>query len=577
MKEGSIVYPQVIPEINDWPINKLLSDRKNFIQEIDEFTFQRLVKQHGDDLPNILAKTVYLERIRIKEEPWKIDPPNERLYWKKISKKLLGKAYKMTEEEQLVNSKELLKSVIHRYSEEIVATFRKSTFLFARRFLTVFFNRLLNTAAGRNMKRIFGTEHKIYERLLTRGEIDKIRSLITKGTVVIVPTHSSNLDSILIGYAMDTILGLPSFSYGAGLNLYNTGYTAYFMNRIGTYRVDRRKKNPVYLETLKAMSKLSIQRGTNSLFFPGGTRSRSGELENKLKMGLLGTALEAQRLCYQKDIENKVFIVPLIISYHVVLEATFLIEQHLKRVGKERYLKARDEFHSFRKLLKFGWNFFSQPSEITLSFGKPMDVLGNFVDADGVSHDRKGQPINVKEYFMSNGEVVEDWQREMEYTKILGQRIAERYRKENIVLTSHLVAFAAFIILKKENPNLDLFGVLRLPPEDFVFPIKKMNDVVKQLQAKLISLKEKGRIKLSDQISYNIDELIKDGVRNLGIYHPEKTLKFNKKGQLVSQNFKLLYFYHNRLTIYELEKSIVWSKVSKEQKMEVEVEAEATV
>lgn len=570
MKEGSIVHPQVIPEINDWPINKLLADRKNFIEEIDEFTFQRLLKQSGDELPNVLAKTVYLERIRIKEEPWKIDPPNENQYWKKISKKLLRNAHQMTPEEKETNHKTILKSIIHRYSEEIVATFKKSTFLFARRFLTVFFNRLLNTAAGRNMKRIFGTKHKIYERLLTKGEIEKIRSLIKKGTVIIVPTHSSNLDSILIGYAMDAILGLPSFSYGAGLNLYNTGYTAYFMNRIGTYRVDRRKKNPIYLETLKAMSQLSIQRGTNSLFFPGGTRSRSGELENKVKMGLLGTAIEAQRGCYQKGKENKIFIVPLIISYHVVLEAKFLIEQHLRSTGKEKYLKSRDEFYSFRKLIKFGWNFFSQPSEITLSFGKPLDVLGNFVDENGDSHDRQGRKLNVREYFMTNGEVTEDSQREVEYTKMLADRIVERYFKENIVLTSHLVAFAAFVILKKENPSLDLFGVLRLPPEDFVFPIRKMRDVVGQLKNVLIEMQENGKLKLSDQIYYDVDELINDGVRKVGIYHPEKTLVFNKKGQLVSQNFKLLYFYHNRLINYHLEKKILWNKVSSVEKMEVE-------
>ena len=571
MKEGSKVYPHIISEINDWPINKLLADRKNLIKELDEFTFQKLVQEHGSELPNIVAKTVYLERIRIKEEPWKVDPPNEQLYWKKISRKLVGKSHKMTPDEQKANSEEVLRSIIHRYSEEIVATFKKSTFLFARRFLTVFFNRLLNTAAGRNMKRIFGTKHKVYERLLTKGEIEKVRSLITKGTVVIVPTHSSNLDSILIGYAMDTILGLPSFSYGAGLNLYNTGYTAYFMNRIGAYRVDRRKKNPVYLETLKGMSQLSIERGTNSLFFPGGTRSRSGELENKLKMGLMGTAIQAQRRCFSNVKDNKVFIVPLVISYHVVLEAKFLIEQHLKQTGKERYMRARDEFYSFRKLLKFGWNFFSQPSEITLSFGKPMDVLGNFVDEDGKSFDRKGRELDVKEYFMSNGEVVEDQQREIEYTKILADRIVERYFKENIVLTSHLVAFAAFLILKKENPNLDLFGVLRLPPEDFVFPIRKMKDVVYQLTNTLTELAKKGKLKISEQINADIERLIEDGVRNLGVYHPEKTLVFNKRGDLISQDFKLLFFYHNRLTHYGMENTIVWSNVSNEQEIEVEV------
>lgn len=100
-----------------------------------------------------------------------------------------------------------------------------------------------------------------------KGDIDHVRSLAQKGTLIIVPTHFSNLDSILIGYVLDAVTGLPAFSYGAGLNLYNTGYTAYFMNRLGAYRVDRRKKNKIYLETLKSMSSLSIQRGTNSIFF----------------------------------------------------------------------------------------------------------------------------------------------------------------------------------------------------------------------------------------------------------------------------------------------------------------------
>lgn len=289
-----------------------------------------------------------------------------------------------------------------------------------------------------------------------------------------------------------------------------------------------------------------------------------------MKLGLLGTAMEAQRALYQKEEPKKVFIVPLILSYHVVLEAKFLIEQHLKRTGKERYIKSRDEFYSLRKLLKFAWNFFSQPSRITLSFGKPMDVLGNFVDNEGISYDRFGNTIDVKEYFLSNGEVVEDLQRESEYTRILSERIVERYFKENIVLTSHLVAFAAFSILKHENPKLDLYGLLRLPPEDYVFPLEKMQDVVEQLRKKLFDMNEQGRIKLSEEIHWDIDALIRDGVRNIGIYHPEKTLKFNKDGHLISQDFNLLYFYHNRLIHYKLEKAIVWNKVSSRALVELE-------
>ncbi len=573
MSESSKIYPHIFPEISDWPIYRLLSDRKNLVAEIESYTFDRLKILYGNELEDIIAKTIYLERIRVREEPWKVDEPDEPVFWKKLGQKLAKGSLNGNGTGQNGTLDEILRQILHRYAEEIVGTFKISTFQFARHFLSMFFNRLLNTAAGRNMKRIFGKEHKVYERLLTKGDIENIRHLATKGTLVVVPTHSSNLDSILIGYAMDTIVGLPSFSYGAGLNLYNTGYTAYFMNRLGAYRVDRRKKNPVYLETLKAMSSLSIEKGTNSIFFPGGTRSRSGALESKLKMGLMGTAVEAQRRIYEKGKDEKIIIVPLILSYHVVLEAKYLIEQHLRITGKEKYLKVKDAFYSFRKLLKFGWNFFSQPSEITLSFGKPMDVLGNFLDNDGNSLDLFGNQVDTREYFMLDGNITEDLQRESEYTIVLAERIVERYYKDNIVLSSHVVSFAVFNLLKYENPALDIFGLLRLPPDDYVFEIETVREIVLQLQARLLDMQKSGRIKLSNQILQPVNEIIKDGVRNLGIYHAEETLLYNKEGDIVSQDFDLLFFYHNRLTGYGLEKAIVLRDEPINKKEQIQGEA----
>ena len=551
------IYPPVIEDIEQWPIYQLSEDRETFIKELNSFTLNRLMKQPLDQVTDSIAKTIYLERIRIKEEPWKVDPPNERLFWKRIRKSLVKRSLDKEGEAARKDTEKILLKIINRYSEEIVGTFKKGTFMFARRFLTVFFNRLLNTAAGRNFKRIWGRKHQVYQRLKVKGEVAAIRALMKKGTVVVVPTHFSNLDSIMIGYAMDAILGLPSFSYGAGLNLYNTGYTAYFMNRLGTYRVDRRKKNPIYLETLKAMSNLSIQRGTNSLFFPGGTRSRSGALENRLKLGLLGTAVEAQRAICEKGRADKIFIVPLIISYHVVLEAKDLIEQHLKRTGKELYI---DASYSRRKVLKFIWKVFSESSDITLSFGKPMDVMGNFVDEQGNSFDQLNRLIDIKEYFVSNGVVSTDLQREAEYTKLLADRIVERYHKENIVLSSHLLAFATFNVLQNQNPSLDLYGLLRLPPDEYIFPIDTIRNVVNELRTHLIEMETASQIQLSPEIHWEIDRLIKDGAKNLGSYHAEKPLSFTEKGDLVSEDFKLLYYYHNRLENYQLEKAIAWGQ-----------------
>lgn len=560
-------HPQIWPNIEDWPIYKLHDDRKNFVKEIEDFTLERLLRKDTSQVTDVIAKAIYKEQIRVKEEPWKVDPPKERLFWKKIRKRLMKESLDQPDAVAAKANKELLQDIIHRYAEEIVGTFKISTFKFARKFLYIFFTRLLNTAASRNYKRIWNSKHHLYDKLKVRGEVDAVRKLIKKGTLVVAPTHFSNLDSILIGYALDEVVGLPSFAYGAGLNLYNSGPAAYYMNRLGAYRVDRRKKNSVYLETLKAMSNLAIQRGTNSLFFPGGTRARDGALESRLKLGLLGTIVEAQRGIYQEGKDEKVFVVPLILGYHFVLEAKHLIEQHLRRVGREQYFVSRDGSQSIRMIIKFIWQLFSKSNEIVISLGQPMDVLGNPVDEEGNSYDNYGNKIEVREYFMSDGAVTEDIQRETQYTRALANKITERYKKDNIVLSSHLIAFAAFEILKHENSRLDLYGILRLPPEDYVFSKDKLTKVVAQLREVLLEMKENGDIRLSGEVEGDLETLVSQGVERLGNFHSLDPLRFDKKGRIVSRNFKILYYYHNRLSGYDLESKIKWAE--KEEMMEM--------
>ena len=560
LSHKSTIYERIIPDTADWPIYLLSQDRSNFIREIDEFTTAKLSKKYKGDLSDLLVKTLYQERIRIKESPWKVDPPNERVFWNKISKQLIKKSLDRQDKTASETNRYLLEKIVNRYSEEIVGTFQLGTHKFAVRFLTILFNRLFNAAVDKSIRSLWRGRRQLYERLQVVGEVETVRELFKHGTVVVVPTHFSNLDSILVGYAMDQIMGLPSFSYGAGLNLYNSGPAAYFMNRLGAYRVDRRKKNAVYLETLKSMSNLSIQRGVNSLFFPGGTRSRSGAIEQEVKMGLLGTAVEAQRALSQKGSDKKVFIVPLVIGYHFVLEAPFLIEQYLRITGKENYLRLRDEGSSVRAWLRYIWQFFSTTNDITLTVGRPMDVLGNFVNQDGKSFDRKGNPVDIKEYFSSvDGQLNEDTQREGEYTKILAERLVERYFVENVVLSSHLLAFTVFEILVHQNPKLDLFGLLRLPPEEYVFPFKSVVEVIEQLQAELFRMEREGRLMLSPEIHLPAEELIRDAMKKLGVFHRKKTLLYNKEGDIMSEDFRVLYYYHNRLENYGLDRKVHWS------------------
>jgi len=554
MNRKSKIYPQIYQEIEDWPIFKMHEDRQGFVDSLNDYTYKELMKVHGDDLDNLIARTIYLEQIRIKENPWKVDPASDTIFWKKLKKQ-----FKSNDTGDQIISQDILKIIINKYSEEIIGDFKTKTLKFARKFLFSFFNRLLNTAAGRNYHRIWGTKYRLYERLKVYGEVEKIRALMKKGTVVIVPTHFSNLDSILIGYALDAIIGLPSFSYGAGLNLFDSEIAAYFMNRIGTYRVDRRKKNPIYLETLKNVPNLAVQRNTNSLFFPGGTRSRTGALETKLKVGFIKSLIMAQRDIVKHDQDNKVFVVPLVLSYHVVLEASSLIDQHLRRTGEEKYMVLPSESLTISKSLKFAWRFFSEASDISLSFGEPMDVMGYLVDEEGRSVDDRGREVNVGDYFKMDGLVSTDSQREYVYSKLLAEKIVESYFRNNIVLSSQLVAFAAFNIIKKQYPGLDVFGIIRLPTDDVVIQRAHLLRVIDDLKAILKNMAIKGKLKINAILLEDAEIVLKDGMNNLGIYHAKKPLTFNEDNDIISEDFKFLYYYHNRLENYGLASQVVWN------------------
>ena len=542
----------LIEDISKWPLHELYENRDKFVSEINEHTLSSFRNHSSEELKEVIERTIYQERVRMNRKSWKVDPPNEKTFWKRITKELEAAAKLDEEEHKKRVFIELLLRIINRYSEEIAGNFKIKTFLFARKFLTFFFGRLLNTAASKGIPRIFGTKHRLQKSLPICGKVEHTRALFDKGVVILVPTHFSNLDSILIGYVLDFMAGIPAFHYGAGLNLYNAEIAAYFMNRLGAYRLDRRKKNKVYMNTLKTMSSLSIQKGVNTIFFPGGTRSRSGHLEHELKLGLLSTCLDAQRKLLESGSDKKVFIVPVVFNYHFVLEAKFLIDGYLRRKGKEKYIRTTDNSNSWLNKLSFIYKLFDKDSEILTSFGQPTDVFGNNVDINGVSLDKEGNKIDIVEYFMRDGEIVEDEQREFIYTKFLGEKIVESYKKYNVVLSSELVAFTGFRLVREFHHDLDLFSILRSPVEDFSVSKQRFMEAFKEIYDQILELARKGKLQIQEEFSLDLETIVEEGFRKLGCYHSDKPL-FIKDNCIRSADYKLLYYYHNRLDIYELE------------------------
>jgi glycerol-3-phosphate O-acyltransferase len=415
---------------------------------------------------------------------------------------------------------------------------------------------LLNAARVKGFKSIFSRQLDLQDQIHVVGEPEQLRKLAKIGTIVLVPTHFSNLDSVLIGWVIQ-FLGLPPFIYGAGLNLFNIKILAYFMNSLGAYKLDRRKKNPIYLETFTEYSKRALEWGCHSLFFPGGTRSRSGQIENSLKLGLLGTAIEAQRsLISDHGKQAKpIFIVPVVINYQFTLEAPSLINEHLKRTGRERYYRESDAFSNSKKMATFLMKFFTKKSDISVSIGRGLDVLGNYVNDQGQSLDQHGKVIDIKDYFLSNGKVNVDKQRENTYVQILSKKIVEEYYKNNRVYSSHLVAYTAFKMLERKNTKLDLYSILRLSEDDLTLDYEAFKKSFKKLRKVILELNEQDKVDVNDKFKNKVDESIIYGLNNVGMYHAKRPL-IKVKNQILILNASTLYYYHNRLEGYGLEKHI---------------------
>lgn len=545
-------YKPILPSHSEWPIVKLSKNMPAFIDKVSNDSFEKIKQIKNDEAKLIeeLEKTRYREKLRIQKMPWSVDPEDDYDFWKKVKKQLVGNSGQTTATTKPTD--EILKSITNRYANEIASTFKPSSHRFARRVTNFGFARLLNAAHSGRFSGLFRARHTLRDKIRVRGSIDHIRELSKKGTIIMVPTHFSNLDSVLIGWVIQA-LGLPPFIYGAGLNLFNIKLFAYFMNSLGAYKVDRRKKNLIYLETLKSYSDLAIQEGCHSLFFPGGTRSRSGAIETELKRGLLGTSIQAQLANFKNDKDHKIFVVPVVLNYNFVLEAPSLIDGFLKQKGQERYYTENDEYSTSYKISKFLFKFFTKQSDISVSIGTPMDLFGNYVDSEGHSIGQNGRYIATKDYFMKEGKFVDDPQRDEEYTRTLSKRIVEEFHKNNEVLPSHLIAYVGFKLLRNKFPDLDLFNFLRLPEDELLLDYGEFTLEIEHIKSAIFEMESEGKILISPGLNKPTNELIQQGLDNLGIFHTNLPLIRNEQGDIETESLSLLYFYHNRLRGYNFE------------------------
>lgn len=522
------------------PIFGFNAARETIVRDVAE----RVVESTADPLL-YLNDAAYLEIKRLEGSRRKKD--QERLVeWQRLAR-TIGR---MSEAER----KAELEKLTLDYAWDVAGNFDPRVYKASTRVLPGIVTALLapRTLATmvRNPAELMSLD-ALEDKVIVQGPLDKLRRLEKRGTMVYVPTHLSNMDSIVFGYALERA-GLAPATYGAGKNLFTNPLLSFFMHNLGAYRVDRRLRHALYKDVLKAYSCVLLERGYHSLFFPGGTRSRSGGIERRLKLGLVGSAIEAYARSVRAGRERRIYFVPSTINYLITLEAETLIRDYLSETGKSRFIIEDDESSRLGRVASFVKKLLGMEGSVIVRFGEPLDPFGNRIDDEGESLDRRGRQVDPSSYVKSaSGEVVLDPARDAQYTRELGEEICKSYVRETVVLSTHVVAAAAFARLRQSSPRQDLFTVLR-QRDTLVIPRDELAADVRALKEQLIEMEKRGEVVCGEFVrSASGGDLIERALRAYDGFHTSTVLASRRDGISV-QDPSLLFYYQNRLASHGL-------------------------
>jgi len=526
-----------VPRPSDPSIFWFNSERDDIVSDV----VSRICAEHESDrnrLEMALNDAAFHEIRRLEKQ--KDDEARDRLgYWRSMIRRI----GKMDASEQ----RRVLHTIVTNMARDVAGNFDPRVYRFARQAVPRVIGGVMEPR--RLTQDFMSPSSEALGRVLrVQGDLDRLRYLQNQGSLVFVPTHSSNLDSIVLAQALE-ISGLPPVIYGAGKNLFTNPIISFFMHNLGAYRVDRRIRVSLYKEVLKLYSQVMIERGYHSLFFPGGTRSRSGMIEKHLKLGLLGSAVEAFTTNQVRRIDRPVWFVPTTINYALVLEAETLIRDWLTEEGQARYIIEDDEFSQIDRWVAFFRKVVGMRGACIIRFGEPIDPFGNAVDGGGQSVTPTGRVIDPGGYVEHRGKPVPDAARDAAYTRELGEVLADRYERETVLMSTQVVAHVLFRDLVESTPGMDLFARLRLRGEIGVDREELCKELA-ETRDRLCDLEALGRVHVSDVVREDSpSELLERALSFWNGYH-DSTAASLEGNRVVLGDPSLLLYYQNRLVPY---------------------------
>jgi glycerol-3-phosphate O-acyltransferase len=216
---------------------------------------------------------------------------------------------------------------------------------------------------------------RIMERLLTRlfqrmysgirlYRLDQLQRVAGECSVVLVPSHRSHLDYLLLSYVM-YVNGLAPPHVASGINL-NMPLIGPILRRGGAFFLRRSfKGNHLYSAVFHEYLGTMMRRGFPIEFFVEGGRSRTGRMLEP-RFGMLAMTVTS----LLQDQRRPVALVPVYFGYEKLLESSSYLSELLGREKRRETLGGL-----LRSLRRLRENY----GEVHVSFGEPIR-LGAVLD-----------------------------------------------------------------------------------------------------------------------------------------------------------------------------------------------------
>jgi glycerol-3-phosphate O-acyltransferase len=238
-----------------------------------------------------------------------------------------------------------------------------------------------------------------------RDQLRQLYALAQRNPVVFLPSHKSNLDHLVLQYALFEN-GLPPNHTAGGINM-NFFPVGPLVRRSGVFFIRRTfKDQPIYKFVLRSYIDYLIEKRFSLEWYVEGGRSRSGKLLPP-RLGLMTYVVDAFRRGKSED----VYLLPISIAYDQIQDVgDYVAEQ---RGGK----KQRESFSWFVNLIR--------------------KLRGGY----GAIHIRFGEPLSLAKA-LGHGAALEDRDEESLEVQKLAFEVSVRINRATPITPTSLVTLA---------------------------------------------------------------------------------------------------------------------------------------